>query len=174
VGQLKAHLAEKFADKVLLPTIFPSSHIPPTGPHSAVSGPPPLHGAGFRQARSVWLLAPPALESANASPMLRQAPTVSSRVFAGQVEFSNDPVDVGQSPDKPFEVKVDGAVIYSHLAPVSGEKGPILFESNKWWGEPDPGLPCPRSLHALRTAATPATCSRVFHPRCRAGREWER
>ena len=63
---------------------------------------------------------------------------MSSRARAGQVEFTNDPVEVPQGQDKPFEVKVDGTVIYSHLAPVNGEKGPILFESNKWWGEPDP------------------------------------
>jgi hypothetical protein len=51
---------------------------------------------------------------------------------------------------------VDGAVIYSHLAPLNGEKGPILLESNKWWGEPDPGMPLhrPRSLHAGRNAET--------------------
>ena len=58
--------------------------------------------------------------------------------FADKVEISNDPVEVPQGQDKPFEVKVDGAVIYSHLAPLNGEKGPILLESNKWWGEPDP------------------------------------
>lgn len=69
---------------------------------------------------------------------MRPGLSLSSRARAGQVEFTNDPVEVPQGQDKPFEVKVDGTVIYSHLAPVNGEKGPILFESNKWWGEPDP------------------------------------
>ena len=58
--------------------------------------------------------------------------------FGDKVEFSNTPVEVPKDEGKPFEVKVNDKVVYSHLAPIDGEKGPILFEANKWWGEPNP------------------------------------
>ena len=56
-----------------------------------------------------------------------------------QVEFSNEPVEVPQGEGKPYEIKVNDEVIYSMLAPVNGEKGPVNFEENKWFGPADPG-----------------------------------
>ena len=55
-----------------------------------------------------------------------------------QILFSNEPVEVPKDETKPFEVTVNDTLIYSHCAPLSGEKGPILFEDNKWWGAADP------------------------------------
>jgi hypothetical protein len=59
-------------------------------------------------------------------------------VAKGNLEIIRDPVDVAKGEDKPFEITVAGALVYSKLKPVAGECGPLLFESNKWWGEPSP------------------------------------
>ena len=29
-------------------------------------------------------------------------------------------------------------LVYSNLTPIDGEKGPVLFEYSKWYGEPNP------------------------------------
>ena len=55
-----------------------------------------------------------------------------------QIVFSNEPVQVPTSETKPFEVMVNDTLIYSQSAPLSGEKGPILFEDSKWWSAADP------------------------------------
>jgi len=54
------------------------------------------------------------------------------------VEIIRHPVEVAKGEDKPFEITVSGTLVYSKLNPVAGECGPLLFESNKWWGEPIP------------------------------------
>lgn len=54
--------------------------------------------------------------------------------YGENVTITNEPVE---AEVKPFEVTVNGSLIYSMLTPVAGEKGPILFSANKWWGEVD-------------------------------------
>ena len=54
------------------------------------------------------------------------------------INIVNEPVEVEKDDKKPFEVTVNGVLVYSTLTPIDGEKGPILFSSNKWWGEPEP------------------------------------
>jgi hypothetical protein len=67
-----------------------------------------------------------------------------------QVEFSNEPVEVPKGEGKPYEIKVNDEVIYSMLAPVNGEKGPINFEENKWFGPADPGMHTPPGNFLVR------------------------
>ena len=52
--------------------------------------------------------------------------------------FNLDPVEVEKGAPKPFEVYVENKLVYSNLTPVDGEKGPVLFEYSKWYGEPIP------------------------------------
>lgn len=55
-----------------------------------------------------------------------------------KITFVEEPVDVAKGEKKPFEVSVNDVLVYSTLTPIDDEKGPILFSSNKWWGEPVP------------------------------------
>ena len=52
--------------------------------------------------------------------------------------FNLEPVEVEKGDNKPFEVYVENVLVYSNLTPIDGEKGPILFEYSKWFGEPNP------------------------------------
>ena len=54
------------------------------------------------------------------------------------LQFTQEPVEVPQGEDKPYELYVNDQLVYSHLTPIDGERGPILFSKNKWWGEPVP------------------------------------
>lgn len=39
--------------------------------------------------------------------------------------------------NKPFEVYVEDKLIYSNLAPLHDENGPLLVQTSMWWGEPN-------------------------------------
>jgi hypothetical protein len=54
------------------------------------------------------------------------------------ITFVDEPISVEKTEKKPFEVFLDDKLIYSNLKPINNEKGPVLFSTNKWWGEPDP------------------------------------
>ena len=51
--------------------------------------------------------------------------------------FKNKPVYVGNGP-KPFEISLNGEIVYSKLFPLNGETAPILFTQHAYWGEPNP------------------------------------
>jgi hypothetical protein len=55
-----------------------------------------------------------------------------------RVEVALSPEEVPSGTTKPFEVTIAGKLVYSMVTPVAGETGPILFETNQWWGEPVP------------------------------------
>ncbi len=52
--------------------------------------------------------------------------------------FNLEPIEVEKGAAKPFEVYVEKNLVYSNLTPIDGEKGPVLFEYSKWYGEPNP------------------------------------
>ena len=54
------------------------------------------------------------------------------------IQFTEEPVEVLKGEKKPYELTVNGELVYSHLTPIDEERGPILFSKNKWWGEPVP------------------------------------
>ena len=54
------------------------------------------------------------------------------------VQFTEEPIEVPKGKNKPYELTVNGELVYSHLTPINEERGPILFSVNKWWGEPVP------------------------------------
>lgn len=61
-----------------------------------------------------------------------------AQIGGDRVQVTRSPEEVPQGETKPYEVTVEGVLVYSMRTPVAGEKGPILFETNKWWGEPVP------------------------------------
>ena len=50
--------------------------------------------------------------------------------------FIEEPIEVKPGEEKPFDIYVNDKLLYSNITPIDGEKGPILFETSKWWGEP--------------------------------------
>ena len=77
------------------------------------------------------------------------------------VDFGRLPVDVGEGEEKPFDITVNGTLVYSKLAPVAGETGPLLFSTNKWWGEPAPEQ-ITRVVAACVVAAAATTATTTF------------
>jgi hypothetical protein len=57
--------------------------------------------------------------------------------YGDAVTITNEPIEVGKEETKPYDVSINGTLIYSPVTPVNGEKGPINLSANKWWGEPD-------------------------------------
>lgn len=58
--------------------------------------------------------------------------------------FTNEPVEVPQGQTKPYELTVNGKLVWSMLENVEGQptgpegkKMPLLFADNKWWGNFD-------------------------------------
>lgn len=51
---------------------------------------------------------------------------------------------MGKDETKPFEITVNGKLVWSRLEKVEGQTAvggddkPLLFENNKWWGDADP------------------------------------
>lgn len=57
--------------------------------------------------------------------------------------ITNDPVEVPKDETKPFEISVNGKLIWSKLTevaeqPEASRGKPLLFKANKWHGEPTP------------------------------------
>jgi hypothetical protein len=61
-----------------------------------------------------------------------------ARIGGNHVKVVLSPEEVPSNTTKPFEITIAGKLVYSMLTPVAGETGPILFETNQWWGEPVP------------------------------------
>ena len=60
------------------------------------------------------------------------------KIFGEEViQFVEKPVEVPKGEKKPYDITINGELIYSHLTPIDDEHGPILFSKNKWWGEPE-------------------------------------
>ena len=59
------------------------------------------------------------------------------------VTITNEPVEVPEGGDKPFDITVNGKLIWSKSTVVDEcaeewRGKPLILESNKWWGEPIP------------------------------------
>ncbi len=55
------------------------------------------------------------------------------------IEFVNYPKKVEKDQPKPYTIKINGKIVYSINDPVNGEKVPIIFKENKYFGKPDKG-----------------------------------
>ena len=59
--------------------------------------------------------------------------------FGDKVEFSNEPVEVPQGQPKPYEIFLDGELVYSMLTGEGGsENKPIVFGPHQYFGDPVP------------------------------------
>jgi hypothetical protein len=63
--------------------------------------------------------------------------------FPGHV-VTTEPIEVPKGETKPFEISVNGKLVWSMLEEVEGQplvdgkRKPLLLEDNKWWGSANP------------------------------------
>ncbi len=56
--------------------------------------------------------------------------------------ITNEPVETPAGVEKFFEITINGKLVWSRTEvvdaqPEASRKSPLLFNSNKWWGEPN-------------------------------------
>ena len=62
------------------------------------------------------------------------------RRYSDSIVFIDHPIKVEKGQSKPYSIELNGEVVYSILSPVNGETKPILFDTHKYFGEPEPDV----------------------------------